>query len=559
MKLWKKKVRLVLCIILFFTLLFFVSAHLFSNSFEIYFNDETAKKIWSNTENTIEKKAESEIEKSIETNILDKTKEACASLDKTRYGDTVTSSALSKLGNVRWRGSTLHVDIYTYTRNNNRKKTGGDVILITARQVGGDGKMTGYVNDHGNGTYTGVIDVKWRGLTNVNVILGAMIENVCLRLNALEKYENHVFTLTKGYGLRAYFRARNAYPEESTPCGPTNVIFGHHDVCNYTSLNDNLPWFCGEPKRNQYTCSNVYKFGTGVIDISHASKNEKLFFPTVQEFKDRLIVNQTNDVFSANSVSPCSKRGAIHSWEDPSVYPSGHWSNKSWRFEKCSSTVSHNVESYRKCLSKRTFYFIGDSTIRQYAEYFIKTLLDIKIKSLKGVGSTRTYRIFHKYTRFGINVTYITPEMPFHNPDLPPMDITSQMTEIRHLADSDVDDARLVILTGYHTHFGAFPIHVYRDRVLRLAQSLEYLFEKKPRARVFFKGHHFIHDDNRWFDSRITLVFQEIVARAFENLRTRVVYLDTWSITVIYGNNDVHPSGEAFTSQIQQLMSYLCS
>jgi len=49
----------------------------------------------------------------IESNILARTKEACASLDKTKYGATVTSSALSQFGNVRWHKSTSHVDIYS--------------------------------------------------------------------------------------------------------------------------------------------------------------------------------------------------------------------------------------------------------------------------------------------------------------------------------------------------------------------------------------------------------------------------------------------------------------
>jgi len=285
-----------------------------------------------------------------------------------------------------------------------------------------------------------------------------------------------------------------------------------------------------------------------------------LFIPTIEDLKSRLVVNQTNAVSRDQNkgVEFCSQRSAKYSWDELSVFPSGYWSNNSWRFENCSSTINHDIDSYRQCLSGRTYYFIGDSTIRQYAEYIIMKIQDVNIEGLKTLGSKRTYRLFHKYQRYDINVTYITPEMPFHNPDLPPRDITSQMTEIRRLADSDVDYEQLVLLTGYHTHFGAFPIPVYRDRVSRLAYALEYLFLKKPRARVFFKGHHFIHDDTRWFDSRITQVFQEIVTRAFKSLKTRVVYLDTWSITVIYGNRDVHPSGEAFTSQIQQFMGYMC-
>jgi len=64
----------------------------------------------------------------IET-ILAMTKEACASLDKTKYGATVTSSALSQLGNVRWHKSTSHVDIYS-TKKESIHLISVDIFLV---------------------------------------------------------------------------------------------------------------------------------------------------------------------------------------------------------------------------------------------------------------------------------------------------------------------------------------------------------------------------------------------------------------------------------------------
>ena len=93
----------------------------------------------------------------------------------------------------------------------------------------------------------------------------------------------------------------------------------------------------------------------------------------------------------------------------------------------------------------------------------------------------------------------------------------------------------------------------------RLASSIEVLLKAKPKATVFIKGPYLFFQDTRWFDARVSLIQKDIMFDEFKALRRNVFYLDIWSITVAHNSEDKHPGNQAFDSQIQQLMSYLCS
>ena len=151
--------------------------------------------------------------------------------------------------------------------------------------------------------------------------------------------------------------------------------------------------------------------------------------------------------------------------------------------------------------------------------------------------------------------------MPFYNSGKQRANtILSEISEIERLTNSDIEDRNLVLLTNYFVHFQSFPLEVYQDRVTRFARAIEKLLNKKPRARVFFKGLHYIrsHDEAHIYDSVITQIYQEIVFKAFKSLQERVVYLDTWSMAGQFDNDDVHVSGQCLEAHIQQFMAYLC-
>ncbi|KAH3707923.1 NXPE family member 1-like [Dreissena polymorpha] len=451
----------------------------------------------------------------------------------------------------------LYVYVSTYTKRNVSKTSGGDVINMIANEVNGDGKITAFVFDHNNGKYSGVFQVPWTGKTAVRVKVLSFVENACLRLKSMEKYGNQVFTMQSGWGIRGKFVTSRGLTE-FTPCGANDYIFGYPNQCNFTSVNANESWFCGQPRHSLINCRDIYSFGTGPFESKAAGPSEKVALPNSAALKSSVTANSPKSTEARDRI-PCNERPPRYSWTELGQFPNGYWARNQWRMYNCSSSLVHSVKSYRNCLQNKTVYFLGDSTVRQYAEYFINTLLGYNVKNFKDmVGSGRQYHSKQIYKNFGINVTYIKHAMPFHNPDFPPTGITSLPMEIERLSNSDIPDKALILVVNYHVHFQAYPVDIFRGRVRSLAQSLSIFLQAKPTASVLFKGFHACSDDTRWFDNKLTLIFRGIVKEEFGELKDRVVYLDTWSITAAHDSLALHPAGNAFTSQIQQFLTYVC-
>lgn len=468
----------------------------------------------------------------------------------------ITSGEYSKLVNATpgQRQGTVIVTIQTFTRSNKKKTVGGDLLIIWAVQKhGGLGRVAGHVVDEGNGQYTGILRVPWSGPTIILVKVGTAIENACLRLKAMKKYGNSVFSLHKGWGIRGVFTAGSN--EVSTPCGANSYIYGFANVCNFTELNDNLSWFCGHPQICD--CSNIFSFATGPFDASLVNPNEKVIIPSVYPLRKGYEIEA-----DGNKPRPrvqCKDRPALDSWLETTNATSGFWQDNHWQFMNCYTNINHVYDSYRKCLFNKTLVFLGDSTVRQYVEFILHKIMDIPVKSLKDArGPERTYHSREWFEKHGIRLTYLKHAMPFHNPDFPPKNITSYGTELNTLAKSSISDSELIVMINYHVHYQAYPIFVFRDRIRHLVKALREFLKLKPRSKILLKSPHLCHLDTRWYDGTISMIYKDIMLEEFGELKKSVIYLDVWSISLAHNNQDLHPEGDALQSQIQQFMSYIC-
>ena len=473
------------------------------------------------------------------------------------FRDTLhaTSGKFSKILDVKPgnRQGELLVSLQTYTRGNETKTVGGDLIILWAIQKYGGARVAGHVTDEGNGRYSGTLHVTWSGPTDIHVKIGAAMENTCRRLMSMEMYGNSVFSLKEGWGIRGFYQSGSL--KVSTPCGANSYIFGHSFVCNFTELNDDQSWYCGFPVG--LNCTDIYSFGTGSIDSTWMDPSEQVFTPSVYGFEEKVTINVKGS-FSKPKVT-CKDRPAKESWLEIRNSTSGYWQNKQWRFMNCYSNVAHTFQGYRQCLSGKTIIFFGDSTVRQYVEYTLFDILGLSQKSLKDArGEERTYHSREWYESNGARVTYLKHAMPFHNPDLPPAGITSYATELSTLATSDINDTGLVLMFNYHVHLQAYPLLAYRERVAKLVTSLRFFLERKPRAKIFIKSPHFCVWDIRWYDHWLSTMYINILFEEFGDLMERVIYLDVWAISLAHNNVDLHPQGATFDSQIQQFMSYIC-
>lgn len=203
---------------------------------------------------------------------------------------------------------------------------------------------------------------------------------------------------------------------------------------------------------------------------------------------------------------------------------------------------------------------MGDSSIRQYVEYILEYILLKPKKNLKdGLGPSQSYHNRNVYTAFNISVTYRKHAMPFHNHNFPPYNITSIPEEILSMTKWHQEGNSLILLLHFNLHYQAYPTEQFRIRIKRTVEAVTLLITSKPDTTVLIKGPHVSLDDSRWYDPHISLLYRDIIELVFRDIRHHVIYLDVWTLTVAHNSEHIHPSGDAFESQLHQLMSYLCS
>ena len=454
-------------------------------------------------------------------------------------------------------GNDVEVKITARNGSNFTKTIGWDLFLLWAEQVEGDGRVAGHVTDNKNGTYQGHIKIYWTGKTYIKAKLASTVDNFYIRRQSIIKYGDSAFAQKQPIGILATFQKETA--SEKSRCGTQSPLFGYNYVCNFTHLNDDSPWYCGAPK-SKLNCSNIFDFTSTSFrrlnSTPRISQNE-IVNDIVHRELNKVLIEAKPHLYTMSRTS-CRLMPKENSW----IYnpPSGFYLNKTWHNLNCKNTVELNPESYRTCLRNKTLVIFGDSTTREYTDYFMTQVLKLPAANLKFFKSKiRMYHAPIEFKNFGVNLIYKRHEMPFYADKAPAVGITSEATEIDYLAKSNIPGKDIVILAHYCAHMQAFSPDLFRFKIRRLASAIKHLLVVKPEANVFIKGPHVYFDANKWVDVRISQNQKTIIFEEFKDLRTKAIYLDVWSITVAHGSEQVHPRNQTFSSQIQQFMTYICS
>ena len=471
----------------------------------------------------------------------------------------ITSHLYSTVKLISNKNCLLKVQITAFSGLNVSKGIGGDVFIVWAEQIQGDGCVAGEVIDNKNGTYFGIIKSYWKGATRIRAKLISTVENFCIRRNAIIRYGDSAFAMLQPLAIIGTFYFKPSL--ERARCGNEHTLYGYEDICNFSQLNDNSPWYCGAPKHPKLQCSDIHYF-----TMYQFNKSE--FMPTTEntgfvkimghgELKQNVIVQSLVETYVQEGV-PCNKISREMSWSyNP---PNGYYMNKIWHNSNCKHTITFDAHSYRSCLQNKSISLFGDSTIRAYTDYFMTEVLQLPKVDWKHFKSKNwTFHPPVEFTNFGIRLSFKSHEMPLYGFNVPAYGVTSVPTEIIKLAKCDILGKDLVVIVTYCPHLQAFSPDLFRFKMRRLASAIRVLLKAKPDASVFLKGPYVFFQDVRWFDSRMSLIQKDITFETFKDLKSKVYYLDIWSVTVAHNSEEKHPKDQAFTSQIQQFMSYLCS
>ncbi|VDH94312.1 Hypothetical predicted protein [Mytilus galloprovincialis] len=163
-------------------------------------------------------------------------------------------------------GDIITLRIILHNKNGDVLTDGGDFINIWMSEKGKGASSAGYVVDHGNGTYIGVIKALWRGSPHIKIAMSFQKESIGLFVNYLYKYG--MLRTLKGV-------FKNARGETAKGiCGIHTLT--KHGICDFTSMNYGMRWFCSLPDKPGFTCSDWYA-PIGDMTVPTFTKSKKQF------------------------------------------------------------------------------------------------------------------------------------------------------------------------------------------------------------------------------------------------------------------------------------------
>ncbi|TEA40624.1 hypothetical protein DBR06_SOUSAS24910022, partial [Sousa chinensis] len=212
-----------------------------------------------------------------------------------------------------------------------------------------------------------------------------------------------------------------------------------------------------------------------------------------------------------------------------STIPSGHVWKDTWNPVSCSLAPIEMKE----CLRGKFIHLMGDSTIRQWIEYFkssIKSMPNIKIQWQK-----------HSYPLV-VSLAYSVKEIEY----------------IARVIDRTGGGKSTIIVISLGQHFRPFPINVFLRRALSIHDAVQRLLLRSPDTVVIIKAENIreMHTDVERFSDFHGYIQYLAIKDIFQDLNVSII--DAWDITIAYGTNNVHPPQSVVRNQINILLNFIC-
>ncbi|XP_046549664.1 NXPE family member 2-like [Haliotis rubra] len=442
----------------------------------------------------------------------------------------------------------LYVSIALHNGYYKRILRGGDDVRIWIKEPDRGACASGYVFDHHNGSYTGVVRLLWRGRVDVVVAIASSREAIRL-----------LYTIHReGYLVRqmfAIFQRRHTY--EMTLCAYTPHLPGYDNVCNLTAMNHGLPWYCGHP--DFLTCAEWTRTGASQPPWPLYTDDRKLFDlnNVHQNFRRPIQVKVIEDPRpNGKRLVSCNELPPSATWSQAT--PVGYFLNWRWHSTVCTNILANTVESWNTCLSNRRLWMHGDSTLRQWFTYLQKRLT-LRLTSEVWHYDQWPYPSTLYSQRYNYAVFWSTHELPFTNTEEFVLRHAHKAAHV-YIDELPANNRDIVILHLY-LHFTAYPPTLLQTHIQRIVQSVKALLARAPEAKVFVKGPHAFNDNknNRGvIDDYWGKIYTQIYKKEFKDVQDQVYFLDFWDMTVAAENDDVHPNVTVYDAMIHSLLGYIC-
>ncbi|XP_052104812.1 NXPE family member 1-like [Mytilus californianus] len=443
-------------------------------------------------------------------------------------------------------GDIITLRIILHNENGDVVTDGGEFIKIWMSEKGKGAGSVGYVVDHGNGTYIGVIKALWSGSPHITLLLPFPRESIGLFVNHI--YRNGMLRTLKGV-------FKNARGETGKGiCGIHTLT--KDGICDFTSLNYGMRWFCSLPDTAGFTCTDWYA-PIGDPTISTLSKTQKHFLSSTS---NRIIKEIKVHVYGDKTIYPpkclCREINPSVTWNSSS--PMGYFYNRTWHNLLCQNKVEHSNNMYISCLKNRELYMVGDSTLRQWLMSMVE-ILNLKLSVGRTSDALRGYhqpiKALSKNKRHNICVTWAAHEFPFftYKPN----------TTIHHFKPARyhlkvIRSKNPIVVLPWYVHIGFAPLSVYEEHVRNAKDAIIQLLNRVPSAKILSVTLHNIKNYEGVPYDFVRYLQDKLLFQIFNNIKHKVVYLNEWDITVASESNNMHPVNELSLKMVHELLSYIC-
>ncbi|XP_034530067.1 NXPE family member 3-like, partial [Notolabrus celidotus] len=462
------------------------------------------------------------------------------SLEQTSHPANSTFTILPKSGGGEWHvGDQLEVLIKMFDFQGHAKKTGGDFLVAALHSKGLGAGVTGRVVDHLNGSYSALFPLLWEGSTRVEVILLHTSEAVTvLRMLNIERPDRVIF--------KGVFRSGSV--SETTVC---NVCLppSNQSQCNYTDLHTGDPWFCYKPQKLSCEARVSHRI-TGYKYQGIKNEKEKLFQKGVNL---KVYIKASGP----DSVTVLPQTGGQSGPDDGSekLGPSGYYYKGVWRaLDGTRLQQFNNSTAISQCLKGKMVYMYGDSTLRQWFEYFKASLPDAQEINLNNPVRVGPFMILDNANNFVL--TYRIHGLPLRIFSIP----ASKERYVANELDGLIGGTNTVVVLSIWAHFSTFPFELFIRRMQSIRRAVVRLLDRAPGTLVVIRTGNVqtvrqsgMMNNSDWYVYQINLVLRAM----FKGLN--VQWIDAWGMVLAHDlAHNLHPPPPIIKNMVNVLLSYIC-
>ncbi|CAN9497618.1 unnamed protein product [Ophioblennius macclurei] len=440
-------------------------------------------------------------------------------------------------------GDELEALVQMHDFHGRPKHYGGDFLLARLHSPELGAGVAGKVVDHKNGFYSALFPLLWVGVVQVEITLVHSSEAVVVLQRLREERPDRVF-------FKSLFRL--GFLSETTVC---NMCLppDHQPLCNYTDLYTGEPWYCYKPK--MLSCDTRVNHAKGGYLKHLLTDKEALLFQSDVNIKVRIHPSGPDKINVLPQRAKAEEESTSAKPEPTKAAASGYYYKDAWRplGEVAMRNFSHS-SAVSQCLKNKVINMYGDSTVRQWFEYLIALIPELKefnLHSPKNVGPfmavDTTHNILVRYRCHGPPIRFSTV-------------MSSELRYVSNELDGLSGGPNTVVVLSVWAHFSTFPVGVYIRRLRHIRRALMRLIDRAPGTLVVVRSANLQALDQEvslynsdWY----SLQLDEVLRAMFKGLN--VLLVDAWQMSLAHHlPHALHPPPVIVKNMIDMLLSYVC-